>query len=1181
MKKSMLFSKRFLPLLGVAFCSAFIDNAVRLIAIAQLIGSESLRAKFYQKLYSAWPVFSNFDASILVLTLLIFSTPFIVFALPAGICASIVDKKRLVFLSMLGSLLLAGLFAFSLSANTASVSLVLLFLLGLKSAFLSPAKYALVTNILESKECGNGVAGLVLSTTLGVLFGTLFSVLWLLSQVNGAGLFWEQGLLWVFVLLALLGVLFSNSLPDIESDREAASDITKTFSYFDVFWRPIALLRAHDSLAAKRLLLSVLGLALFWSLASVQQLSISYTAGDNAWNPMVTAVLLTALALGVCYGAILAAKASSSRVEMGLLPLAMIILAAAHATIGLSSMKYMTYFPLLFLMGFGGAFLAIPCYMYLLNKSPRGHEAIAVAVSNAVIHVSLLLCLTIVSFSLGDGRLSPSALYLYCGVFCTLAMVYLFTLVPGVFLRFVNWLLVHTLYRLKVFNSELVPQDGGALLVCNHLSFVDAMLVLAAVDRPVRFLIYRPIYENPLIKPFAKAMGAIPVEAGRSREEVDRALAAASTAIENGELVCIFAEGGISRVGRLLPFKRGLERIMADVSAPIIPVYLDQIWASIFSFRGGKFFWKRPKAVPLPVTLSFGEPLPPKTSAVNVRRAVQELSIEAFKRRPLLSRDLRLAVLESLSRRRFSVRVSDSLGVKLRAFELCAGVMLFKKVFRGKPGERIGICLPPTVAAVVANLSTVLSGRVPVNLNYTTSSEALLSAVEQAEIKTIVTSKSFCKKLSLSFDDMDVRLVDVEEVGAQASVVKKGAFAIAACVLPQSILTNLILGRQKDRLDSKNTASLDASPDTSDELVSILFSSGSTGEPKGVMLSHRNVSSNVASLLDLLDLDDKDSLIGILPFFHSFGHTATLWYPLIAGIPVVYHSNPLDGRTIGKLIEQNCGKVLFATPTFLKTYLRKGKVEQFSQLRYLVVGAERLSETVRDSCIEKFKIEPLEGYGCTELSPLAIVNVPDIEHGKIKQIGSKAGSVGTPIPGVMAKVVDPESGEERSTGDDGLLLIKGPNVMLGYLNKESLTNEVVKDSWYITGDIARMDAEGFVEISGRLSRFAKIAGEMIPLSRLEECILEYCSANNICSRDDEQGDLLAVVSVPDEKKGERLIVLSVVELDPAAISSYLKEVGLPNLWIPAEGNYHRVESIPILGSGKRDLRALDALALSV
>ncbi len=1209
MKRALFLSKEFLPLIGVAFCSAFIENAIRLLAVAHFIGSESARSSYYASGLRESLLLPSFEVGSLVLVLLVFSLPFIVLAVPAGLLSARWPRRNLVLYSMVATLLLAALFAYGMSYASVLLSLLVVFLSGLKSTILSPAKYVLVKDMLPGEQHGEGVAYLLALTTLGVLLGSFYAVLWLMTESGSEGAFGQQGLLCLFVLIALFGVLFAVSLRDsggsaaevaeTESSSELASSADSSelgFSYASGFWRPIIRLWSEDSLSARYLLLAVLGLMLFWSLASVQQISIAFTATAFSWPPLLTAVLMGALALGICYGAILAARASAARVELGLLPISMILLAVAHGGIGLGELTYGKYFPLLFLMGFGGSFLAIPCYAYVLEKSPQKQEPIAIAVANAVIHVGLLGSVLILGASLRGQSLTPVDLYWYSGLACCGLIFCLLYLVPGIFLRFVNWCLVHTLYRLRVFDVNRVPAEGGALLVCNHLSFVDAMLVLASIDRPVRFLMYRPIYENRFIHPFAKAMGAIPVEAGRSREEIEKALSAASEGIRNGELVCIFAEGGISRVGRLLPFKRGLERIMAEVSAPIIPVYLDQIWGSVFSYRGGRFFWKRPKAIPLPVSVHFGEALPSDSSAVKVRAAVQLLAADAFKRRPLLARDLRRALLESLTRRRFSTRVSDSLGISLKAYQLLAGIALFRRQFDAERGERIGICLPPTVAAVVANLSAVCSGKVPVNLNYTASEDGLQSALRQADIRRVITSKAFCKKIGLSFSDSGAEVLYLEDISAQSSGGRKLCYGVASALLPRALLFRLVCGQLSPAHDDKPLAARDSAKDsagdsddvvaqnTENEVLSILFSSGSTGEPKGIMLSHKNVSSNIISLLDLLDLDNKDALLGVLPFFHSFGHTATLWYPLIAGIPVVYHSNPLDARTIGRLIDSHGARVLFATPTFLKMYLRKGKSEHFSQLRFLVVGAERLSDSVREDCQEKFALEPLEGYGCTELSPLAIVNIPDIQHGKIKQQGSKVGTVGTPIPGVLAKVVDPEDFSELEIGEEGMLLIKGSNVMLGYLNQEEKTAEVVKDGWYVTGDIARIDSDGFIAIVGRLSRFAKIAGEMIPLGRIEESILAFSRVHSPPSDEADEAEAalaIAVCSAPDQKKGEKLVVLSVQELNPSAVADYLKEQGFPNLWIPARENFHVIEEIPQLGSGKRDLKALDAIARSL
>ncbi|MCC6952685.1 MAG: AMP-binding protein, partial [Deltaproteobacteria bacterium] len=327
--------------------------------------------------------------------------------------------------------------------------------------------------------------------------------------------------------------------------------------------------------------------------------------------------------------------------------------------------------------------------------------------------------------------------------------------------------------------------------------------------------------------------------------------------------------------------------------------------------------------------------------------------------------------------------------------------------------------------------------------------------------------------------------------------------------------------------------------------------------------------SNVESIYDVYQLNRDDCLIGVLPLFHSFGFTGTMWLPLLGGIRAVYHPNPVEGGVIGEMCRDHRGTILMSTPTFLLNYIRKVPAEHFATLRHVIVGAEKLKQRVADAFVEKFGVVPREGYGCTELSPVAMVNVPDFEGEHVQQKGSKPGTVGHPVPGVAARIVGVDDGALLSPGEPGLLLIKGPNVMLGYLNNEEKTREVIRDGWYVTGDIAVIDEEGFVSITDRLSRFSKIGGEMVPHLKIEEEIHAVLGAND---------QVCVVTSVPDEKKGEKLVVLVIRDIEISALLSGLSARGLPNLWIPKRENFFKIESFPVLGSGKLDLQQVKRIA---
>ena len=731
------------------------------------------------------------------------------------------------------------------------------------------------------------------------------------------------------------------------------------------------------------------------------------------------------------------------------------------------------------------------------------------------------------------------------------ATAYILTVLPVSLVRFVLWVFTHSIYRVKVIGQENVPFEGPALFVCNHVTWVDGLLVGTSTQRLPHFMMWKPFYDHPLLHWFFKLMGAIPT-AGRNRQEVLQSLENAREDLKKGEVVCIFAEGGLSRTGNMMPFKRGFERIMEDMNLPIIPVHLDRVWGSIFSYKDGRFFLKWPQRIPFPITVSFGKPLPPTAKAYEVRQAVMELGSDAVAHRQTDSDVLPYRFIKTAKRNFFSFCMADSIGRKLTFGQsLTVGLLFSRWIEKNRPEDKmIGLLLPTTTGGALANLGVSLSGKVPVNLNFTAGKESIVFALAQCNIKTILTSKLFLHKAGLEAME---GMVYLEDLVREFTPIQKALTALEAFLFPSWLI-------RKTR-GFKNQKPSD--------LATVIFSSGSTGTPKGVMLSNYNILSNLEACEQVFWVTKQDRIMGVLPFFHSFGFMGTLWFPLVAGFGAVYHPNPVDAKTIGDLVAQYKASILISTPTFYGTYTRKCPAEQFATLRFAVVGAEKLRASIASDYKEKYGRDLMEGYGCTEMAPVVAVNIPDFENNVSKQKGMKLGTVGQPVPGVAVRIIHAKTGASLPPDEEGLILVKGSNRMMGYLGAPEKMAEVVKDGWYITGDIGKLDEEGFLHITDRLSRFSKIGGEMVPHLKVEEAIHPILGEYNC-----------AVTSIPDEQKGEKLVVLHThPKLSPENFWSHLSNTELPKLWVPKKDNYYFVENLPSLGSGKLDLKGLKQMAL--
>ena len=1071
----------------------------------------------------------------------LFSLPFILFSMAGGYLADRFSKRTItigvkIFEMFVMSLAMAGLIYQSMPLLLTTV-----FLMGTHSAFFGPSKYALLPELLPEKRLSWGNGLLELGTFMAIILGTVaagFLSVRFRGQQGWSGL--------ILILLAALGLCTSLGITRVP----AANPGKKFQANFlgDLFGR-------LKSIKGDRpLVLAVIGNTFFNFVGALLLLNLFFYGSDVLKvDELDIGKLCAALALGIGCGSVAAGYLSGNKIEYGLVPLGSVGLAVGAICLAVPNVSFSGAMIRLALLGFAGGFFIVPIAALLQHRPDPDKKGEILAMANLLSFVGVFLA-SGAHFLLTKANLNPCHIFLAIGVLTVIGAVYALFLLPEALLRFALWVMTRTVYRLRVDGLDNIPGKGGALFVCNHLSFVDAMLLHASTDREVRFIMFKKIYELPWIRPFARIMRAIPISSEQRPREMIHAFQTASDAIRNGEVVCIFAEGQITRTGQMLPFRRGFERIMKDVEAPIIPVAIDGVWGSIFSFEKRRFLWKLPRRIPYPATVNFGRPLPHTATPGQVRQAVQDLMTDAWKHRKGRMRLLHRAFVRTARRHpfRFAMADAQTAGIKYGS-ALTRTVFLARRLHQfWRDEEMVGILLPPCIPGALANFAALLLGKTPVNLNYTVSEETLASCIQQCRIKTVLTSRTFLDKIKLKVPGT---CLFIEEVAAQPGVGEKARALLGSWLVPVALLER-VLGR-------KRAIGLD-------DLATVIFSSGSTGQPKGVMLSHYNIGSNIEQMEQVLGLDRTDRVLGVLPFFHSFGFTATLCLPAALGLGVAYYPNPLDAKAVGPMVSGHKLTFMLATPTFLQLYLRACAPEDFGGLRVVVTGAEKLPERLAAAFEERFGIRPFEAYGCTECSPAVTINTQDYRAAGFRQVGAKKGTIGHPIPGLSVRIVGIQTREPLPVGQPGMLLVRGPNVMLGYLGRPEQTAEVLQDGWYVTGDVAAQDEDGFLQITDRLSRFSKIGGEMVPHIKIEEKLHELAGVKD---------QTFVVSGLPDDKKGERLVVLH--RLEAGALQKCfdsLAKSDLPNLWKPRPDQFFLVPAFPYLGTGKLDLRRVRELA---
>jgi acyl-[acyl-carrier-protein]-phospholipid O-acyltransferase/long-chain-fatty-acid--[acyl-carrier-protein] ligase len=1126
-------TRGFWALIVTQFQGAYSDNILRNLLLSMIVGMGMAHEQR--------------ETFVSIVTFL-FSVPFLIFSMPGGWLADRFSKRQVTIWTKVLELFSMIVATVGLATHMLPLTLLALTMVAAQAALFGPSKYGLLPELLPAGRLswGNGV--IELGTFLAIIVGT----------VSGAAMAEHFGGHEVYAGYALMGLSLAGLVSSLGIERVKPAAPEKQFRVNIVadLWQQIGLIRQD-----RPLFLAVLGNAYFWFLGSLLFSTIVVYGPDVLHVKQTqTGYLNAALAIGIGVGSMVAGLMSRGKIELGLIPMGSIGMTITGLLLGAMHHGLVGSAVMLAILGFFAGLYAVPVNAMIQHRPAEKDKGGIIAAANLLSFVGIALSSGVYYVFTAFVTLNPREVIVAASVITAAATVFVLYLMPEWMGRLILVLATNTVYRMRVMGRENIPGKTGALLVCNHMSFVDVALLTASADRPIRFLMFQGIYDMPLVKPFARMMRSIPISSELNPREMLKSLHVASEALNNGELVCVFAEGQITRTGQLLPFRRGLERIMKGVDVPIIPVNLDGVWGSIFSFERGRFLWKMPRHIPYPVTVSFGKPMASTATAVEVRSAVQELSAEAFALRKSSMKTLDRTFIQTARRHPFGFLMGDAKTERVSFASALSKTMYIARRLRGQIGEQemVGLLLPPSVGGALTNYALMLLGRVPVNLNYTSSSEVIGSCAAQCDVDVVLTSKAFVER----FPAMVIpgRTVFLEDALAVPKLSEKLVALMTAWLVPAGMLKKVLGARVKQLKDEAEN----------DQVATVIFSSGSTGDPKGVMLTHANILSNIQQILQVFGLTEQDKILGILPFFHSFGFTCALWLPAVHGCGVVYHPNPLDAQVIGTLVERFKVTFLIATPTFLQAYMKRCTPENFGSLQYVLVGAEKLQERLALAFEDMFGIRPLEGYGCTECSPVVTVNKVGYRGAGFFQAAARRGAIGHPLPGVSVKVVDLESGLPVAVGSTGMLLVKGPNVMKGYLGKPEKTAEVLQDGWYTTGDVARMEEDGFLTITDRLSRFSKIAGEMVPHIKIEDKLHEMAEATE---------QIFAVTALPDEKRGERIVVLTTLAADTLAqVLEKLPHSDLPALWKPKANLFFRVETLPMLGTGKMDLRGVKTMA---
>jgi acyl-[acyl-carrier-protein]-phospholipid O-acyltransferase/long-chain-fatty-acid--[acyl-carrier-protein] ligase len=984
--------------------------------------------------------------------------PFILLFTPSGFLSDRFAKNKVMRLSAWAAVAVTLGITYAYTIGAFEFAFFLTFVLAAQSAIYSPAKYGYIKELVGKRflTLGNGIVQAVTMVAIlgGIVVYSLFFEGLLFEQTysDSADILRHIAPVgWVLVLGSLLELLLAYRIPDTKVRSDIVFDIKKY--YTGAYLRKnLAILFENSTI-----LYSIIGLSLFWSVSQVVLASFPAHAKDalGMSNTVLVQGMMALAGIGIVIGSIVSGRASKNYIETGTIPLGALGISVSLLLLVVLEDPLFHAFNF-FAFGFFAGIFVVPLNA-LIQFSSKEHElGLVLAGNNFVQNVGMLsfLGLTVLFAIAGMG--SIGLFYLMLAV-ALLGSAYVLRHLPQSLVIFLLSSLIARRVKLEVIGFDNIPQSGGVLLLGNHISWLDWAIVQMAMPRRVRFVMDRQIYEKWYLRLFLDFFHVVPV----SPKSVKEAAREVKALLNRGEVVCIFPEGAISRNAQLGEFRRGFELMAKDANACILPFYLRGMWGSRLSRSSARFKEAR-KSGKREVIVAFGKPMAIESRATAVKQKVFELSYGAWAEHAKGLATLGEAWVETACRLRGKFCMADSAGEKLSYLRALMHTILLSASIKRHKEQNIAVLMPMSSAGAMATMAVLMAGKTVVNLNYTAPFGRLKSAMQKAEIKTLYSTRALMERLDTKGCDVKVllqgcELVCLEELTASVPRVKGVLTLLAVRLLPAFILKPLYLKKVPN-----------------EEVATILFASGLKEEPKGVMLTHKNLMANIKQLSELFNMRHEDVVLASLPLYNPFGLTVTTLLPLIEGIPIVCHDDPRDVAGIGRAAEKHRATLLLGSSAFFRLCVKNKSVhpEIFMSLRIAIAG-EMLPPELKEAFRMKFHKELLEGYGVSECAPVVSVNLPNVLDAKGfgLQVGQKEGSVGMPLPGTAFKIVDPQSLRALGCDEEGLILIGGAQVMKGYLKEAQKSAEAIKQiegiRWYKTHDRGHLDRDGYLYISKR------------------------------------------------------------------------------------------------------------------